>query len=120
MTDRARARNTDPATSHQAAASVDDLRTSQWYVLEYVKRNGPLTDEELVGGYTSTSFGAMCMQSPSGIRTRRKELVEKNLVHDTGERARLASGRKAIVWGYGPDPARETPATQTEPLALFP
>jgi hypothetical protein len=41
-------------------------------------------------------------QSESGIRTRRKELVERGLVEDTGRRDILVSGRKSIIWKVKP------------------
>ena len=37
-------------------------------------------------------------RSASGIRTRRSELVHAGYVRDSGHRATLPTGRKAIVW----------------------
>jgi len=37
--------------------------------------------------------------SPSGLRTRRRELVDAGEVIDTGRREQLSSGRWATVWG---------------------
>ena len=92
---RALARNTDPETSHLAAASLasDKLRASQDEVLRFMRARGPLTDDQLVRTYVGT-----VPQSPSGLRTRRSELVARGLVEDTGKRVVLPSGRKAIVW----------------------
>lgn len=91
----ARARTTDPETSHQAAASVRDLRATQREVLDLIRRFGPLTDERLV------SLAAIdhVRQSPSGLRSRRSELVALGLVEWTGEYEPLDSGRNARVWG---------------------
>lgn len=91
----ARARSADPDTSHAAAASLapDKIRLSQHAVLRHLRRNGPMTDTELVD-----TFDGKIFQSPSGLRTRRKELVDRGLVADTGERVRLESGRTAIIW----------------------
>jgi hypothetical protein len=42
---QARARRTDPVTSHQAAASIDGerIRLSQHAVLRHFRRHGPMT-----------------------------------------------------------------------------
>ena len=86
------ARSTDPDTSWAAAHSQtpDKIRQSQTKVLRMLRRWGPMTDTTLVH--------LMSGMSPSGIRTRRRELVDMGLVHDTDARVTLASGRKAIVW----------------------
>jgi hypothetical protein len=91
-----RARHTDPETSHDAAASVKELRRRQaavWYVLDM---EGPLTDEELVKAYAVR--WPHFPQSPSGLRTRRAELVARGLVEWTGRRRPLVSGRLAREW----------------------
>jgi len=93
----ARARTTDPATSHQAAASVGDLRPKQRAVLQVLAAAGACTDEQLAAAYAATPGAPH--QSPSGLRTRRAELVELGLVVNTGQRARMRTGRQAIVWG---------------------
>lgn len=95
----ARARNTDPETSHQAAASIDKLLERQRDVYNAFLMFGPVPDHVLVNGMQSLAkLGRVKHQSESGIRTRRSELVEKGLVEDTGERVVLPSGRKSIVW----------------------
>lgn len=99
---RAHARAGDPQTSHDAARSLKaaNLRASQEAVLRVLKRLGTGTDVDLVALYEQTAeSGFEPAQSPSGIRSRRHELVEAGRVVDTGERTKLASGRKAIVWG---------------------
>ncbi len=101
MTDQAYARRTDPSTSWAAANSLDPehLRESQKIVLAILQDQGPMTDDELVEIARDLS--------PSGARTRRAELVDKGMVYDTGERALLPSGRRAIVWAArwaGPQP----------------
>ena len=97
MSDRAHARNTDPITSHLAAASVD-LSRGQMLVFEefhaVLALRGyprPMTDEELVG--------EMSRLSPSGARSRRAELTSMGLLVDTGGRVQGASGRWMIQWG---------------------
>lgn len=91
----AKARNTDPVTSHLAAESVDHITATQEYVLRCLRR--PRHDVELVDAYRA--YKTAPRASESGIRSRRAELVDRGLVIDTGRRVRLASGRYAIVWG---------------------
>jgi hypothetical protein len=89
-----RARTSDPDTSHAAARSVAGKVTdSQRAVLAAIRHLGRCTDEELVSVYDQ-----LPPLSPSGIRTRRKELADRGLVRDTGRRTRLRSGRQAVVW----------------------
>lgn len=93
----AKARTTDPETSHAAAESLsaDDLRDSQADVLLFFNsyQNG-MTDEEFV----DRALSAGMSQSRSGLRTRRSELVDLGLMEDAGERRETRSGREAIVW----------------------
>lgn len=95
-----RARRSDPSTSHQAAASVGPLRDNQRAVLSVLQHFGPLTDEKLVTNYEATAkpHGSLPAQSPSGIRTRRRELVDRKLVADTSKKERMTTGRMAILW----------------------
>lgn len=93
---RARARRTDPVTSHQAAANLDDLRQSQRDVLLAFDRYGAMTDERLLAAMNALNVKR---QSPSGVRSRRAELVAFGFLVDTGEKAMLASGNDGIVWG---------------------
>jgi hypothetical protein len=95
----AKARKTDPSTSHDAAASVDNITKTQEYVLKALRR--PRADVELVEAYRA--FKTAPRASESGIRSRRAELVDRGLVVDTGRRVRLDSGRFAIVWGRNDD-----------------
>lgn len=91
----AKARATDPQTSHDAAESVDRVTETQEYILRALRR--PRADVELVEAYRN--FKRAPRASESGIRSRRAELVDRGLVVDTGRRVRLDSGRYAIVWG---------------------
>ena len=92
----ARARRTDPETSHEAAASIEGLTARRQAVLEVLRRYGPLTDEELVGIYEEKRV--LPPQSPSGIRTRRNELVRAGLVEATDILRTTVSGRRAKTW----------------------
>jgi len=102
-----RVRRTDPETSVEAAESVQDkIRESQAAVLLVMHTFYPegCTDTELIIMYRMQSVRMVIpRQSESGIRTRRKELVERGLVEDTGKRDVLASGRKSIIWKVSHD-----------------
>jgi len=89
----AHARDSDPGTSHQAAAHVTKttLKPSQRDVLE-VLQAGPRTQYSLERGRLQSLY------SPSRIRTAVAELTGLNKVRDTGEKKRLPSGRNAIIW----------------------
>lgn len=91
------ARNTDTHTSHEAAASVENLTLVQSIVLALLAE--PMTDEELVERYTALfqSAGNIPGASQSGIRTRRSELAERGLV-EIVDHSRTRSGRRAHVW----------------------
>jgi hypothetical protein len=91
-----RARTTDPDTSHAAAASVTSLANTQRGIYMLLSLDGPATDEELLYRWHERMAAPM---SPSGLRTRRSELVDMGYVRDTGDRRPLQSGRNAIVWG---------------------
>jgi hypothetical protein len=87
------ARHSDPDTSHLAAESLtaERIRQSQAEVLRTLSLYGPMDDTELVALLRD-------VQSPSGVRTRRSELVRLGKVIDSGARATLKSGRRGIVW----------------------
>lgn len=92
---RAKARRTDPATSHQAAQSVTGLTETQERIYALLKE-APRTDEEIYErmvqhyGETATSL--------SGARTRRRELVDLGLARDSGGRDTTRAGRLTIIW----------------------
>lgn len=99
--EKAHARTTDPVTSHEAAGSVKHLRVSQEAVLSAFPSSPLLgmTDQELVSKYGHlTGEGHVPLQSESGVRTRRSELVKKGRLVDSGDRRLTVSGRKSIVW----------------------
>jgi hypothetical protein len=90
----ARARNTDPITSHEAAESVGEPSETQAYVLRALRK--PRTDSQLIEAYNALARAPRA--SESGIRTRRAELVAMGRVSDSGKREKTASGRWSIVW----------------------
>lgn len=91
------ARKTDPTTSFEAAGSVFNINKVQQNIISCLIV--PMTDDELLDTYyrLSDSYGWV-MASPSGIRSRRSELVAMGLVEDSGMRKKSWSGRNAIVW----------------------
>src|SRR5690349_12890558 len=82
----AHARRTDPETSHAAAASLtpERLAKGQAEVLN-ILRQGPMCDQRIA----QTALAWHSAQSPSGLRTRRAELVAAGLVEDSGRRETL-------------------------------
>jgi hypothetical protein len=91
------ARRTDPQTSHDAAASVINIKPIQKIILQLL--HFPKTDEELVKAYSElVEKGAAPWSSPSGLRTRRHELTDMGYVQDSDLRVKTYSGRSAIVW----------------------
>ena len=98
------ARSTDPVTSHDAAAGLAGISDRQALVLEVLRTCGPLTDQELARIYAGrvNSHGYIG-QSDSGLRTRRRELVDAGFVYDTGTKRPTVGGDQAIVWAQGAD-----------------
>lgn len=94
------ARVADPQTSHDAANSVGRITETQEVIL-VILRHGGLTDTEIVELYHKASVDSPALvprASDSGIRSRRAELTARGFIKDSGRRAKLASGRQAIVW----------------------
>lgn len=88
----ARARNTDPATSHQAAAQVrgDDATRMEKLVFDCLNEapHG-LTNHELVEA-TGLTWNT--------VTPRIRPMVRKGLVMDSGERRPGPTGKRCIVW----------------------
>ena len=96
----ARARTTDPQTSHDAAGQVDKITKVQSVILTILRARGPLTDPQIADRYYErVAHGTAPNHSLSGLRTRRKELVDAGVLEATGEKRLLDSGRQANVWG---------------------
>lgn len=97
-----RARDSDPDTSHQAAASVTNVTAGQMAILWLFTTWGqPMTDVELLEHYrlAHKRWGSTFpRQSDSGVRTRRSELVRAGVLVDSGLIDVLPSGRSAIRW----------------------
>lgn len=113
-----RARPTDPATSHAAAKSLraQELRRNLEAVLSLIEKHGPMDDVELVDRYVeAVAAETLHVQSPSGIRTRRHELVEAGRLRDSGRKTRLETGRYAIVWELPEGPVALTIEQEYDP-----
>ncbi len=85
-----RARNTDPATSHAAAASMQNEAGSQRAAIyAHLRKNGPAIADELDAalGLRLTSAGR-----------RLAELHDQGLVERTEQTRDTRSGRKAYLW----------------------
>ena len=91
----ARARRTDPSTSHQAAASVHKTNETHQRILSLLLSRD-LTDEEIAAEWERCYPDVPA--SPSGLRSRRAELVSAGIVFDSGGRRKTASGRATAVW----------------------
>lgn len=85
--DRGLARNTDPETSHEAAAKVDANRLEH-LVWECLVKHGPLMTEQI----------CEVLQMPwKTISPRLRPLCNKGLVRAMGT-AYASTGRRVIVW----------------------
>ena len=106
---RARARTTDPVTSHEAADSVDLMR-SQMLVLTFAQRymGAYFTDKGLVSTYrrvVEMGEAQLPPLSDSRIRTARLELASARLVFFAGYTTGTA--RRERIWTLDPALAKE-------------
>ncbi len=88
------ARYGDPVTSHLAAASVRQTASEKLRdeIMRVLKLYGPQTDEGIAELLSALAA------SPSGLRTRRAELVEQGLVESVSTDGRTRGGRRCQVW----------------------
>lgn len=94
----ARARNTDPQTSHDAAESVQRITETQRAILSLLDGT-PMCDEKLIELYVhSWKREGFPRASASGIRSRRSELVERGLIEPTAFKERMQTGGWGRVW----------------------
>jgi hypothetical protein len=97
----------DPETSRAAARRAsDDMTKKQLGVLTVFQMFGALTDEELVDKYEEhvralskrPEFADLLpIQTPSGIRSRRAELVRLGYLVPTGQKRRMRTGGEGAV-----------------------
>lgn len=93
-----RARRSDPETSHRAAAAVQNLSETKQYILNLLAEQ-PSTDFEIQDRWADAGLPII---SPSGLRTRRAELVEEGLLVDSGQTRLGPTGRAFTVWTTTP------------------
>src|SRR5262245_46046342 len=90
------ARKSDPETSHEAAAALNGRRVTETMraILAMIRAAAEtgMTDEQIAKHYHGPA------SSPSGLRTRRAELVEAGYVKDSGRRVLTRANRRTIVW----------------------
>jgi hypothetical protein len=96
----AKARNTDPHTSHMAASSItsDHLSETQAAIM-VILRQSPMCDEKLVEQFHIwEQLGRFPKASDQSIRSRRAELVRMGMVEYAGFDERMSTGRFGRVW----------------------
>lgn len=105
--DSARARLTDPTTSHQAADSIstEALEASEIEVLEVLAASRtPLSGEQIEAKHLERARlifdGPDRLYSGSRLRTALKQLAKAGRVVPDGE-TRTKSGRRAVTWRIG-------------------
>ena len=89
LMDYALARNSDPETSHKAAASVNLAGDREKVLAAHRAHPAGLTDFELA---------EIMGRQQSSVGKRRGELRDMGLIIDTKERRPSPSGASAIVW----------------------
>lgn len=91
---RERVRRADPETSKAAARSITADSELHHQIVGLLYRSVPLTDEEICTRLLAQ--GIRC--TPSGVRSRRSELVDAGIVKDSGQRGTTVAGRESIRW----------------------
>jgi hypothetical protein len=102
-----KARRADPATSHAAAAALTEAQVSavQAAILDLFRRHGPQADHQWIPTYFRLAAeGEVPPHSESGLRTRRRELVDAGHLRDSHRTAPTLGGHPAVVWELPPTP----------------
>jgi predicted ArsR family transcriptional regulator len=85
-----RARTSDPATSHEAAASARELRARHnRVILEALRVHGPMGKDGIAARTGLTGVA---------VARRMSELRQLRLAVETGRRAKSAAGRPETEW----------------------
>ena len=95
-------RTGDPETSHQAARTVK-YGPNQKAVFECFQYFGAMHDGQLIERYPAwrermLDFRPIPMQTDSGLRSRRADLVKLGYLRDSHKRALLPTKRNATIW----------------------
>jgi hypothetical protein len=99
----AHARNSDPATSHEAAESVKDITELQSRILYlFGETENGFIDEELIKAY-NRAYGYRYPATESSLRSRRsdlhhKGLLEKAMIHKESVTRKTEAGRDSQVY----------------------
>lgn len=91
------ARNTDPATSHQAATHVNRDNDQALVLRIHAAHPDGLTDFELAD---------LCNRAQTSLGKRRGELRDAGYIEDTGGTRPAPSGAAATVWRITPQGIR--------------
>lgn len=76
-------------TSYEAAAATKPFRsTLRLEVFDYIKANGPVTDNQIIEGMHKNA---------SSVRPRRIELTKDGQIRQSGT-VEQPNGRKAVTW----------------------
>lgn len=96
---QARARATDPTTSHDAAHTVTNIGRLQAHVLALFHALGDLTDHELIDHWRQLEQDNQYPPATDqSIRSRRAELVGLGRLRATDRIAHTSHGRRTTVW----------------------
>ncbi len=90
----AKARVTDPDTSHQAAQSVTGVTETQATIYTIISAFGPVTDERIKQIMDTAGYAV----SPSSARSRRAELVVSGHVEAASVKGESALGNPSTRW----------------------
>lgn len=97
---RTKVRRKDPDTSWAAATQQSPQKSRLLYeAIQILLSREPMTDEEMIVALRRSNFP----HTPSGVRTRRKELMNAGWVQDSGQRRATEAGSPSIVWRWTED-----------------
>lgn len=92
---RDKVRRYDPQTSFDAAVAQSPKQTKLLYhAIQILLSRKPHTDDEMMDALTKAGVPF----TPSGLRTRRKELATAGWVKDSGERRLSNAKQQSTVW----------------------
>lgn len=94
----ARARKTDPDTSHKAAEQVGDLRDNMALVLRTIALYGPVTQDSVHGICCEEMGENWNDKAHSSYRSLVSALEKRGLVRDSGLRGKSDRGNLAVMY----------------------